>query len=49
MNSSQVAELVRRTIRGFSAYRSGIQNEKRTGSNPGTRANSLLVLCGKTR
>ena len=31
---SQVAELVRRTIRGFSAYRRGIQNEKRTGSNP---------------
>ena len=29
-----MAELVRRTIRDFSAYRRGIQNEKYTGSNP---------------
>jgi hypothetical protein len=34
-----VAELVRRTIRGFSAYRRGIQNERRTGSTPVSLAN----------
>ncbi len=31
---SQVAKLDRRAIRGFSAYRRGIKNENRTGSNP---------------
>ena len=33
-NFSQVAELVRRTIRGLLAYRRGIQNNRHIGSNP---------------
>jgi hypothetical protein len=43
---SQVAEFGRRTIRDFSAYRRGIQNEKYTGSNPVlTTLNKNNFLC----